>query len=892
MSTLMSIVTGNFTVAATWALCDPTAELDSEAGNTALTTSYVASAAFTPGAITIDGIAVKVASRIASPTGTVSVALALNATPTTPIVGTEVTIDGTDINVGGYSWVFFKFASPVLLLVATAYNIIAKYTTGTAPVNLYRDATAGNWSRQLRTTTTQAPAAGDKLLINGEQTGAGTSNAFTVTMNEILTTDYGTGTAIGGLYVGLNSTLTWGTTAATNYNLRLSGDLRVASGGTYNMGTVATPIPSTSTAKLEFDCAASGDFGFIAKNGSAVNIQGNALTYDRALLAADNGGTCSTVTTTVTRKEGTGFTGKSGTMSINGVTYTISSVTNNDTLVLTATAGTQTNVSYVFHSDNLALTTDVSTGWVSGDAIAVASTSRTYTHCENGTLNGAAVGTALTINGFAGNAGGILHGHMGTSPIQAEIINLTRNVKITVVTTSATGYIYFDTTVTVDMDWSEVSYMGSNVATKYGIQCVTTTGSANIQRCSVHDGYNALYLSSSTYNNITFSNNVCYKFFDIIINISATSGTNLTFDNNILMYNTGASRYGFNLSDIGGNFTNNTVVGISDIGVLFNENDVTIGTFSGNTVHSCAGNGIYMPRLINSTLSTSTVWRCSGTGIFLASPIRGFTIDTAILFGNTTSNLGLLTTVNLGVIINGLLKNVTSNGDSTFSTTSFILVNYCSVVDWILENCDFSTVSGIKTAHTFDIQQSLVDNRSYCTMTLRNCKLAATTEVANQTNMLKGSYVKSQKHNQTVGNHKSWFKYGTITTDTTAGLFKTASPSERLTPNDASNKLESGPKRVAVVNGATVTPAVWVRESVVGDGTDYNGNRIRLIVKKNVAAGIAADAVLATATVSSEGAFQQISGTTAAVTDDAVLEFVVDCDGTTGWINDDDWSVA
>lgn len=53
------------------------------------------------------------------------------------------------------------------------------------------------------------------------------------------------------------------------------------------------------------------------------------------------------------------------------------------------------------------------------------------------------------------------------------------------------------------------------------------------------------------------------------------------------------------------------------------------------------------------------------------------------------------------------------------------------------------------------------------------------------------------------------------------------------------------------------------------------------------AAGITADTVLATATVSSVGAFETISGTTATVSDNCILEFAVDCDGTTGWINVD-----
>jgi hypothetical protein len=118
-----------------------------------------------------------------------------------------------------------------------------------------------------------------------------------------------------------------------------------------------------------------------------------------------------------------------------------------------------------------------------------------------------------------------------------------------------------------------------------------------------------------------------------------------------------------------------------------------------------------------------------------------------------------------------------------------------------------------------------------------------------------------------------------------------------MTPNSGSTstyKLESGSFKVNVADSQTCTPSVYVRESVVGDGYDYSGNRIRLILKQNDALGITADTVIDTATVASEGAFELLTGTTAAATDDGVMEFVVDCDyGTANsWINVDDFSAT
>ncbi len=154
-------------------------------------------------------------------------------------------------------------------------------------------------------------------------------------------------------------------------------------------------------------------------------------------------------------------------------------------------------------------------------------------------------------------------------------------------------------------------------------------------------------------------------------------------------------------------------------------------------------------------------------------------------------------------------------------------------------------------------------------------------------------FVGSEKNDQTAGLHKTWKKYGTITIDTTAGLYRTASPSVRMTPNNATNKLLSGSYKVNVANGQKVTPSVWVRESVVGDGTDYNGNFIKLRLQRNDAIGVTSSYTIGIATASSQGAFEEITAAmTDAATDDGVAEFVVECDGTTGWINFDDFTAT
>ena len=73
------------------------------------------------------------------------------------------------------------------------------------------------------------------------------------------------------------------------------------------------------------------------------------------------------------------------------------------------------------------------------------------------------------------------------------------------------------------------------------------------------------------------------------------------------------------------------------------------------------------------------------------------------------------------------------------------------------------------------------------------------------------------------------------------------------------------------------------------NGTAYDGAQPRLILKSNPSAGSSfnTDIVCATASAAA-GTWETLSYTLpSAVTDNVGLEFYVDCDGTTGWINVD-----
>jgi hypothetical protein len=130
-------------------------------------------------------------------------------------------------------------------------------TSQASQVNLFRDGTASNWARMIRTTTTGTPTTADRMFVAGEWTAAGTKTDRVVTMNSTAATDYGDdNTTIASLGVSKGGTIAYGVSAATAYVLRLSGVLNIWREGIWTMGTVATPMPRDSTAVLEFDAGA------------------------------------------------------------------------------------------------------------------------------------------------------------------------------------------------------------------------------------------------------------------------------------------------------------------------------------------------------------------------------------------------------------------------------------------------------------------------------------------------------------------------------------------------------------------------------------------------------------------------------------------------------------
>lgn len=1015
MAVLLSCATGNLTSSSTWALVDSTSYSNSEATAGTPTTTYALSSTFTPGAITVDALAIKLAARTGT-TGTISVALDQGGST---VAGTEVTINMSDLPASSATtldggWIVFKMASPVTLAAATAYSIKVK-TSSSTQATVFVTATT-NWSRALRTTTAQAPVAGDDLIVAGEHTGAGTGNSFTVTNDQTASTDYGSNTTslvTPAVAICKRGTLKFADSSAANPYLRLSGYLIVYNGGELDIGTTGTPIPRDSTAVLEFDCAADGDFGLVIRNGGVFTAQGlsrtsgkNAvsckLTADtpaNLIQAVSSSTTNFTVTTAQTVQDPTGTSlGASSTVAgfnqllscvdtavsgNHGVRWTTSASFTNVTQVFTlwvkrgtgtnnryvriqagtttatppsngfyadfdlqaGTAGTCTAVGngtatsasitafgggyictiigkissgastanvgiyacnasggvtytgdatqnfittwgqlYTASSQPTDLTVDTDTGWKSGDVVAIASTTRTAAECEVVKLGADAGASTMTLGLHPSYA------HSGTSPTQAEVILLTRNVKIRGVNPTFMSFVTLYDGCTVDVDWTEFYALGSNTTNKRGIE-IAVLNAANpynisIKNSSLHDTENNGFYINTIVNTLTaleFSSNTLWNLSTSTgpsCQIGALTSTAWVFDGNIAIRN-GNNNY-WTLSDIGGTFTNNTVVGAASSGISLAEAQGVGGTFTGLVSHSCATIGLLVSSACSFNVTTYTGWRNGGVGLQFSAVATDCVLDTLTLFGNTTDNIAVAASLS-----NVQFKSVVSNGDSTFSTTNAIRNTVASViVDATFDNCDFSTASGIKTAHTNDINVGNTQTRY--AIVARNCKFGAATTVATPSLMSATGFISSASHNQTAGSHKTWFAGGRVEID--AAVFNTAAPSVLMTPTSASTKLPSGlpgqGMQVAVASGAAVTTSVAVRKSA-----SYNGNQPRLIQRANPALGQNSDVVLATYSAGT-GSWNNLSASSSTPSDDGVFEFYVDCDGTAGAINVDDWAAT
>lgn len=738
MSRLASVSSGDFLNAANWALIDAIAYLNSETARSNPQTTYAESQTFTPGAIEIDGIAVKIASRAAGATGTMSVRLAQAGVL---VADTEVTVNVTDIPESDQAtasggWFFLKFSAPVTLAAATAYTVSAK-TSVALQVELWRDGTNNNWARYLRTTTNQAPVAGDDMVVAGEFTGPGADNSYIITVDETAATDYGsasTSQVTPAIAICAGGTLQFNTGSGVNYLLRVSGCVIAYAGGDYNQGTVAGPIPRNGSAFLEFDCAADGDFGLIFRNGSTAQIQGLSRTVSKNVIACK-----------LNTDEAIGQT---------------------------------------------ALGVDTDTGWLSGDEIAIAKTSRsTSQEVELRVLNGNAGASNIDITVALGVA------HSGTAPTQADIILLTRNVGVRSTLSTAPCYIVAGPTAQVDIDWASFRYIGDATAGKRGVVVQTTTGSFSMRNSCIRDTEEyGLNISGGSTNNIDIRFNTFYLLNSSQTNVTyfmlvdATSGSEIEISDNYFFdwRNAGANDACVSLLDLGIKFSRNVFSGgVNGAAIFLNQQGGVFLEFEDNVVYGSRGGA---PSIVQNTgiligggtIDGFTSWNNAGVGFALRQGSVNLVINDLVLRGNLVDNL-LLQGGHANLTFNRLI----SSANALATTNGIDFGANSALTNIIFNDCEFSQVSGTFAAHSVDILCS----STHVEALFNNCLFGAATLVSLYPSLSASSIIKFHKYNETDNNHRWYTKYG-IAQSTGAGLTDTTvrtpgSLGLRMAPEDA-----------------------------------------------------------------------------------------------------------
>jgi hypothetical protein len=774
MATLISANGGgNLATAATWRnVCTGTGALLTtlSAAESKTNTTYTYGVAFTvTSGETVEGLALHL--QRSGVTGTLSITLSDDNGVTAT---REVTVNLSDLP-AAYSWVFFKFGSTLAADGGSDYKVGIKLSAGASGVSIYRGSgTAGDWSHILREDTAPGSlSAGDVFYIFDDLTSAGAKTANTIVMDNTATTDF------GAVTVGFG-TLNYGTAESTNYYLKVSGDVTVWGGGTLTIGTTGSKMPSTSTAVLELDPTSDGEFGLICKDGSTVTLQGNPLAYCWTYL--------------------------------------------NSNAAANATS----------------LTTADSTGWADNSVICIGSTSRTYSEYEKGAANGAASGTTLTVDGFAGTGGGLAYAHSGSNggpngeSTKAEIVNLTRNVIVRSATSTLMAYVYCAAVSTCDWDYAEFYYLGENTAGKRGIEVATTTGSFAMQYCSLHDCEDWGFYSVTASGSPNFSYNVTWSLDSANASntssfyVAASSGTPVV-TYNVFMSGGGPSS-DINLADAGLTFTNNAIVGsagaISTRSLAISETSGVLLNISSNIIHSGRGIGLALSNHATGTIGSVCVWRCASHGLYVESASNAYTLTIAspVLFGNSTNNLNIAVYGGTYIITSAII-----NSDPSYTTTNGLNLGGCGHDVYV-----FNSSFGASSAHTGrDIYiQSTYNVKCY----LFSCTLATTPEVTITTSPF--SSVFSHKNDTSATTFRTTHSYGVVQAE--AAIRHTDSGyAWKMAPSNATYKLICpGPSlfdgfRCAVNSGSAVTVTAWlVRDS------SYNGTAPRLALVGNIVADI------------------------------------------------------
>lgn len=524
------------------------------------------------------------------------------------------------------------------------------------------------------------------------------------------------------------------------------------------------------------------------------------------------------------------------------------------------------------------LTTDDITGWKNGDEIALANTIRSASNlCERKSLTADAVGNTLTVSA-------ITNARSGTNPTKCDIGNLTSNVKIYGSSTTGTCHINNGNSTmtllktTVNIDNVEFRYLGSNVIDKYGFTVSNDTNAVcNVTNCSFSDISRALATAGGY--NFNYSYNVMYATDRAITldNMTAqTPGISYIIDKNLIINSFLGISIGRSTSNNISVIKNNIISGASSDAIQVGTRTYLV-TLSGFKMYGNRNQTINIADTQFITLDNFNVFLNMNYGLNGANNST-LIIKNSNFFGNSTNNLTFS-----GFSKDIVVDSCNMDSHSVYATPVGILLSSASEKNNIVfKKCNI----GVNSQHTSSDIQSSGGNGIFNTCYFGSTSLVTTTGVNNPY-----PSIGFQKFNNIAGNHRVINYTETIINDTT--IFHLSNNSQRIIPNYSTiqfrYKAKSTSFQVPINSGGVCTFSIMVRKSDSSDGTAYNGNPPRLILRSNPSAGTYYDNDIICATHSApNGQWEKLSYTLPIpVTDDVAMEFYVDCDGNQGWINVD-----
>jgi len=819
MAVLFSSQSGNWTTSTTWKVVDPTSFANTETTVTTLTVAFQTSSAFTPGAITVEGIAVKISSRVVSPSGTITVRL---STGGAAVAGTTVTLNVSDLTLTNAS------------VPSSFYWCYFKFT---APVLLLA-ATAYN-VQAATSVATQVSLGYSTLAANFIRCLVTSTNATPAAGDTLIVA--GEHTAAG---VGVDYTVTMDNTSSTIY------------------GSASAVFPVLEIGKrgiVNFGVSASTNYQLVC-NGS-INVGGGGI------LSIGTAGSPmpDTSSALVWFRNATANAYQINVRQF-GSLYTCGTYKNARALLATnASAGATT------------VTASTITNWSAFDNICIAPTSASTTAFDLRTLSVTASSTTLTFTQSLTNAKTI---HSGT---EVEVINLTRNVRITGSASAGYAQHSYNGQVNVDLRNTEFRWGGwtNTVDT-------TNTSTLNFQGLSIWDATGISVIADTALpasgGSMSWSDSVFHNMQSFMSFPTATSPSIFTIDS-CWGIRTASGNWISLLGNHTATMTNCRWIASAATGMAWGNNSSynTGAMIFTNNVFKCNVSGFAISNGANTTLtrthnvSNNSFYLNTTAGLNFQPSVgnmNGWIFSNFIVFSNPTAN----------VIINKIgdvtLISCTFSGGPTNVSAIGISLASTDGIGVFFDNC-------YMTGHTTADFSNGSGGTANFLARFRNCFFGST-EIQNQSTMQSGSAVTSMRHDQQDSNHLIWEAYGTLRSDTT--VFRNTSPSLKMVPISTTTKLETRPILVPVKSGQSVVTGAWVRTSIVSDaGGAYNGNFPRLIVKANTANGTGvSDIILATASAAASGAWQYLSGTLPTAIADTTFEVVLDCDGNSGFVSIDD----